>query len=179
MSSTLATPDAGAAANPPALANTVLADLQEAIETYPQTHLTVEIFNVDPVGTGSAINEGDEVTFRVRVHNSGPLNVDALTLLVEAEAGAEGVKLHGGAAFNPSLISAVFPTVSGHQKEGEFTETPDDHYHFKAGSHTSSPIDLVKVSINTWNADLDHLLNGHSDPDPAANDVFRAKVVRL
>lgn len=178
MSTTLATPDTSGVVNPPHVANTVLADLQEAIETYPQTYLTVEIFNVDPPGSGSAINEGEEVTFRVRVHNSGPMHVDDLTVLVESEAGADGVKLHGGSTFNPSLVSGVFARVPAHQQDGTWIETPDDHYHFKAGSSTTNVVDLVKVSINTWNTSFDHLLEAHSDPVPAANDIFSAKVVR-
>src|SRR3954452_12148141 len=118
MSSTLTTTSKpGIVPNPPTIANTVLADLQEAIETYPQTYLTVEIYDVDPPGSGTAINEEEDVTFRVRVNNSGPVDVTALTLLVEAEAGADGVKLHGGTAFNPSLVSAVFDKVPAHQKD--------------------------------------------------------------
>jgi hypothetical protein len=179
MSTTLATPNAGTVLNPPTVANTVLADLQQAIETYPQTYLTVEIFSVDPAGTGSAINEGDDVTFRVRVHNSGPLHVDDLTVLVESEPGADGVRQHADTAFDDSLTSAVFPRVPAHQQDGTWIETPDDHYHFKAGSSTKNVVDLVKVSINTWNANLDHLLEAHSDPVPEANDVFSAKVVRI
>src|SRR3954464_14805519 len=118
MSTTLATTSTtGVVPNQPIITNTVLADLQNAIETYPQTYLTVEIYDVDPPGSGTAINEDEDVTFRVRVNNSGPVDVTALTLLVEAEAGADGVKFHGDTVFSPSLVSAVFDKVPAHQKD--------------------------------------------------------------
>lgn len=179
MSSTLTTaPDRTAVTLPIGqIENTVLADLLVAIETYPQTYLTVEIFEVK-VDDGSAINEGDEVTFKVHVHNSGPLNVKDLTLLIEAQSGATGVKLHGGTAFNPSLTSAVFAQVPAHQRDSEFVDTPDDHYHLKAGPASNGPVDLVKVSIKDWDTDLDHILIAHSDPVPAANDVYTHKILK-
>jgi hypothetical protein len=174
MSATLATPTNDPAADQKE--NTVLADLLAAVETYPQTYLTVEIYQVQ-VDDGSAINEDDELTFRVHVHNAGPLNVDNLTLLVEAQEGSTGVKLHGGKAFNPSLTSAVFPQVPGHQKDGDFIDTPDDHYHLKVGKATSTKVDLVKVSIDAWDANPDHIFIAHSDPVPSADDIYSHKIL--
>jgi hypothetical protein len=157
--------------------NTVLPDLVEAVATYPQTYLTVQIHDVEADG-GSAINEGDDVTFRVRVHNAGPLDVTELTLLIEARAGATGVKLHGGTAFSPTLTSAVFPLVPGHQGHGQFVGTPDDHYHLKAGAAGDDEIELVRASVSDWNANLNHILTGHSDPVPAVGDTYSHRLLR-
>jgi len=157
--------------NPPP-PNTVLADLQNAIESYPQTHLTVEIYDVNP--PGGTVNENDNVTFKVRVSNSGPLDVDALTLLVKGLNGTT-VRKHSATVFTSTITSAVFGRLPAHQPDAP-VDTPDDHYHFTAPS--ARPLaDLVDVSIKDWNADvLAHLFNSHSDPDPAAHDVYSSAV---
>lgn len=175
MSSTLATAAVTQAAQHE---NTVLADLVDAIETYPTNYLTLEIYEVDPPGSGTGINEQEDVTFKVHVHNSGPLNVDGLTLLIEAMPGAEGVKLHGSTVFKSNLTTLPIKQVPAHMAADTWTETVESHYHFKAGPHTPSVVDLIRVSISEWDADLDHPLKAHSDPVPSDNDVFSAKVLR-
>ena len=108
----------------------------------------------------------------------GPLNVNQLTLLVEARTGADGVMLHGGSAFNPSLTSTPIDQVPAHQKDGDWTDPPDGHYHFKAGNASGGQVELVRVSINTWDTDFDHPLVAHSDPVPSDNFVLSANVLR-
>ena len=157
--------------------NTVLADLLAAVETYPQTYLTIEIYDVDPPGSGTGINAAEDVTFKVHVHNSGPLNVDQLTLLIESRPGADGVKLHGGAAFYPSLTSTPIDKVPAHMKDGDWVDPPDGHFHFKAGPASHGKIDLVRVSIDAWDGDLNHILNGHSDPAPSVEDTLNKNVL--
>jgi hypothetical protein len=158
--------------------NSVLADLVDAIETYPQNHLTLEIYDVDPPGTGTGINADEDCTCKVRVHNSGPLNVTQLTLLIESRPGADGVKLHGGAAFNPSLISAPIELVPAHMPDGDWVDPPDGHYHFKAGGVSGGRVDLVRASVNTWDADLDHPLKAHSDPVPSVEFTYSHTVLQ-
>jgi hypothetical protein len=157
--------------------NTVLADLVDAIETYPQTFLTVEIFDVDPPGTGTGINEAEDITCKVRVHNSGPLNVLSLRLLITSEAGADGVRFHDDTAFVPSLVSTPIDLVPAHMADGDWVETPE-HYHFKAGGVSGGKVDLVTASVDTWDADLDHPLKAHSDPVPSVSDTLAKSVLR-
>jgi hypothetical protein len=158
-------------------ANTVLADLMEAIETYPQTYLTVEIVEVNPEGPETGINEHEDVTFRIRVHNSGPLNVLDLKFLVKSEDGADGVKYHGGTAFNSSMYTIPIDLVPGHMHDGDWVETPD-HYHFEAGDVSHGKVDLVSVSVDTWDTDLDHLTKGHSDPVGSVGDTLTKSVLK-
>ncbi len=181
MSTTMSRSDHLAATPAPRLTappNNFLDNLIEAIETYPQTYLTLEIYDVDPAGTGTAINEGEDVTFKVRVHNTGPLHVNQLTLLIEALPAVDGVKLHGATFFEPSLISTPIEQVPAHQKDADWTDPPDGHFHFKAGAATGGKTDLIRVSINTWDTDFNHPLIGHSDPVPSDNVVFNANVLR-
>lgn len=158
--------------------NTVLVDLVEAVETYPQEHLTVEIYDVDPPGPETGINEREDVTFKVHVHNSGPLEILGLTLLIEAAAGADGVKLHGGAAFNPSLVSTPIDVLPGHMADGDWVDPPDGHFHFQAGPPSGGKVDLVRASVNAWDGSLRHILEAHSDPDPAVRDTLSKNVLK-
>lgn len=157
----------------PGATNTVLADIQEAVETYPQTHLTVEIYNVNP--PGGAINENEDVTFSVRVANGGPLHVNGLTVLIEGLNGTT-VKQHSDTTFRSSITSGVFDRVSAHQASVP-TDSPDGHYHFKVGG--ARPLgQLLRVSVKDWNAAVfDHLFDAHSDPSPSTNDVYSAQVL--
>lgn len=158
--------------------NTVLADLVDAVETYPQKHLTVEIYDVDPPGAETGINEREDVTFKVHVHNSGALEILGLTFLIEAEAGADGVKLHGGAAVNPSLVSTPIEVVPAHMADGDWVDPLDGHFHFQAGAPSGGQVDLVKASVNAWNGSLRHVLESHSDPNPAVQDTLTKTVLR-
>jgi hypothetical protein len=163
---------------PQATQNTVLADLMDAVQTYPQTYLTVEIYDVDPPGSETGINEREDVTFKVHVHNSGPLDVVDLTLLIAAQPGADGVKLHGGNAFNASLTSTPIDVVPAHMADGTWVDPPDGHFHFQAGAPSGGKVDLVKVSINAWNGSLGHILDAHSDPDSSVQDTLSKSVLK-
>ena len=158
--------------------NTVLDDLVDAVQTYPHTYLTVEIFGVGTVGGGDQINEGDEVAFHVRVHNSGPLDVLDLVLTIEAQAGATGVKPHDGKTFSTDPIDTdPIDKVPAHQADGDWTELSTD-YHFLAGpASKGAVVDLVKVSVGTWDASDTHIFVSHSRPDDQANDMYSHKVL--
>lgn len=169
----------------PTVVNTVLDDIHAAVAAYPHTYLTVEIHDVVDVTDGgsvdsgaAAINEGNEIAFKVRVHNSGPLDVLDLTLTIEAEGGATGVKKHSDTALTSSLTSSVFPTIPGHQDDGEFVDAPED-YHFKAGAASGGKVvDLVNVWVKAWNGGFDHEMLGPSGEDTAANAPYSHKVLK-
>jgi hypothetical protein len=154
--------------------NTFLSDFQDAVETYAETHLTVEIVDVDP--PGGAINGFENVTFGVRVSNGGPLHVIGLTVLIEGLNGTT-VGLHGG-ALQPSITSGVFDRIDAHAAD-TFTASPDDHYHFQVGGAGGGEKDLVKVSVAEHGLELSHLLTGgnHTDPKPDANAIYRDDIV--
>ena len=155
----------------PEPANTVLEDLVDACVNYAVNHLNIEIFDVDPID-GNAINRGEEVIMQVRVSNGGPLHVTDLTVLIEGLNGTQ-VKKHGDASFTHSVTSSVFDTVPAHQASS-FVVAPED-YHFQVGGPAGGEKDLVRVSIKDHNVDLLHPTEGHTDPAPAANAVYRAE----
>ena len=171
VSDTTISPPTGTPAGP-----SLLQQLSDAIHDYPKDHLTVDIHSVNPVAAdGDVINAGDEVTFRVRVNNTGPLAVNNLTLLVEAEAGATGVKKHGASSFQSNVVTPPI-SVPANQFEGTWTELPDD-YHFVAGSSTTQKIDLVKVFLWNWDADLSWMLTSRAGRSDETDDVYSHKVL--
>ena len=92
---------------------TIITDLVQAIETYPHESLVLEIIAVDP--PGDAVNTGEDVRFRIQAANSGPLDVNDLTVLVEGLNGTE-VKKNGAAAVFVSSFTTVcrpVPTCAG------------------------------------------------------------------
>src|SRR6478735_2662363 len=148
---------ATAIATPTAPTNTVLDDLVDAVQNYPHTHLTVDIFSIGTVNGGDQINEGDEVAFHVRVNNSGPLDVLDLVLTIEAGPGATGLKAHGGTSFGTDPIDTdPIAKVPAHQAVGDWTELTTD-YHFLAGAASKGAVELVTVSVGTWDAGTDHI----------------------
>jgi hypothetical protein len=157
--------------------NTVLDDLVDAVQNYPHTNLTIDIFSIGTVNGGDQINEGDEVAFHVRVNNSGPLDVLDLVLTIEAGPGATGVKVHDGKSFSTDPINTdPITKVPGHQAAGDWTELSTD-YHFLAGPATKSAVELVTVSVGTWDAGTDHIFVGHSRADSQAKDSYSHKVL--
>lgn len=173
--STIATkPSVDRAIPAPPRVNTVLADLEAAIETYPQTHLTVDIYDVNE--PGGAWNVGENGTFRVRVHNGGPLDVDGLTLSMLGENGSK-VGQHGWTSGQISLQTSVFPRVPAHMADDTWIEAPDDHFHLFVHQVLPANSDLLTVSVKDWNTSLDHLTMAHSDPSFAAKDVYRDEVL--
>jgi len=177
MSTTATKPSIDSAIPAPPRVNTVLADLEAAIETYPQTYLTVDIYAMDP--PNGSFNVGENGTYKVRVRNHGPLDVDGLTLLMVGENGSR-VGEHGWTAGQTSLQTSVFPRVPAHMAENTWIESPDDpedHYHLFVHRVLPADSDLLTVSVKDWNTSLDHLTIGHSDPVLAAKDVYRDEVL--
>lgn len=174
--SQIGTPVGAAAVEVPEPPNTVLSDLREACETYADKYLKVEIHAVNP--EGGALNPGDTASFKVRVHNDGPLHLTGLTVLLSAEHNSVKVGRHGWADGQFSYQSAVVDTVPAHMLDGDWIDVPDendDHFHFWV--HEQLPVsDLVSVSVKDWNLDLLHLLDSHTDPSATAHDTYRAQV---
>lgn len=159
----------------PPSANTVLADLREAVETYADTYLRVEMYDVNP--EGGVLNPGDTATFRLRVNNRGPLHIRGLTLLL---SGANGTRVgrHGWTNGQVTYASAALDTVPAHMAAAEWVDVPDtDHDHFHFWVHSVMPeSDLVRVTVQDWNLDLLHLLEGHTDPSATPHEVYRGQV---
>lgn len=151
-------------------------DMTTALETYPVNNVTIEI--IDVVFAGNAINVGEEGTFKVRVDNSGPLELTDMTLKI---SGQNGVRVRNNGAASPPFASEFvtgqtqIPTISGHN--GSVISTGGG-FKFKAPAGAQASKVLIKATIEEWNANLNHILNGHSDPLPGTpKGTFEAAVI--
>lgn len=157
----------------------VLEDLYAAVGSYVRDYLTIDFFSVNPVG-GGAINEGDEVTFRLRVHNSGPLDVVNLQLHIKAEDNAKGVKRILGTSYVPFVTTDAVARVKAYQPDGTWTELPDT-YSFQADDapkDDDTPVALVTAWVHSWDGDLTTILIDHAVKDKDAKETYSHKVLR-
>jgi hypothetical protein len=149
-------------------------DMTQALETYPATNVVIEIVNFKPV-TGTALNVNEDATFEVKVTNKGPLNLTNVRLHLEAQNDA---KLHdkvGAGLLLDTLNSLTLLEIHG-DGGAKITET----FRLKAPSKPTKPgktEDLVKVTLDAWDANLDRILIDHSNPLDAVKATKAAEVV--
>ena len=140
------------------------------LEAYPETSVVLEI--VDVSLDGDVLNEDEIAFFKVRVTNNGPLDLTDVTLKVDGRNGAT-VRPGLGADFVSDFTSSALPTIRGHGGTQELSLPA-----FQAPSAQPSKT-LVNVTLAAWNAKLDHILIGHSDPVDVPKGIFAAEVEAL
>lgn len=161
----------------------------DAIETYPDTNVTIEIVDVET--EGDALNVNEEATFKVKVTNNGPLNLAGVMLRMKG--------LHGTTLRRPLVIDSPTPLRSGApagraspeslQWVEEFVSTPLALIEGDGGSQSSptftlkapgSPLtakNLVKASLEAWDADLTRILVDHSKAVETVKGIYNGDVV--
>jgi hypothetical protein len=154
----------------------VITELNTAVATYPETNVVLEIVEVEfPY---DALNVDEEGSFRVRVTNNGPLNLTDVTLKIKGLNGA--LVKSGGAAdleYRDEFIKGTIEKVAG---DGGSELTTGSKMNFRAPSEPSEDGEsknLIKVTLEDWNADLDRILNLHTDPLGTVKATFAAVVV--
>lgn len=149
-------------------------ELVTAVETYPETFLQIEIIDVD--FPGAALNTSETGTFAVQVTNTGALHVTNLTVKVQGVNGTL-VKNSGAIApFESEFISAAFDQVDAH---GGVTRHPGSAYSFRAPARAQASKNLIKVTLQDWDSDPDHIFIGHSDPLESVKATFASEVIVL
>ena len=141
-------------------------DLLSAIDDYPEE--SVEISIVDFREPGTHINVNETCSFRVRVENNGPLDLDDLILHIESS----GFTRVGRTplAFS-DVISSGRRDVDAHSSVtyGTFFMRADS----ATGNQGQLEEDLISVHISGFNASLQHILRDHShhsgDPEASYN----------
>jgi hypothetical protein len=163
-------------------------DMNDALAVYPVDDVLIEI--IDFSAPGDVLNQDEEATFKVKVTNTGPLNLTGVTLRVQGRHGARlkrppiGVpntplrESRAAAAITASLyvdelVSAALPDIRGHG--GSRTS---ETFTLKAPDAPQASQILIKATLEAWNANLDHILNDHSDPLPdAPKGTYSTEVV--
>lgn len=161
------------------------ADMATAIETYPDTNVVVDIRDFDPV-TGESLNENEEATFKVRITNSGLLNMNAVTVRVKAENGATlkrpldlpntpntpNTPVAGAKATQSTWVTELVskPVTSVAANGGTGTT---EVFTLKAPPGDTGGVSkkLLTVTLEGWDADLGYLLNDKSKSRSAVKDT--------
>jgi uncharacterized repeat protein (TIGR01451 family) len=139
-------------------------DFRKALNDYLSNSVTVSLdFNLAsdnvPPATPSAVNVGEVWRFKIRVANTGELNMTNVRFFILGESGTtvSASPTVGFAAhlLTPSQVpSAVAVPANG-------PEYVSDYFYFKAPAVSSQVQEpLVKVAINNFDVNLDHLLTG-------------------
>jgi hypothetical protein len=149
-------------------------DMVDAVEAYPQTYVQIEI--VEVVFPGAVLNVEESGTFRVKVTNRGPLNITGLTLRIRGVNGAMVANNSIPAPFVAEFTTQPLLTITGH---GGSALTVGSPLKFKAPAHGQASQKLVEATLEGFNYDLLHILDGHSDPVDSPKGTFAAEVVGL
>jgi hypothetical protein len=147
-------------------------DMTAALETYPVTDVDLEI--VDVVTPGDVLNVSEVSTFRVQVTNRGPLNLTGVTVRIRGQNGATVANNGAIAPFVTEFVTQELPAIDAH---GGSQLTVGSPLKFKAPSGAQASKTLVKATLEAWNANTDHIFNGHSDPLDTPKGTYSAAVV--
>lgn len=133
-------------------------DFREAIDKYDGDNMDVKLVAYQLLGAGANLNVGEWFRCQVQVFNQGQLNLKGVTVLVSGTSFAQ-VSL-GPSGPGPS-VTVPFGNMSAHSsaQSGQWV------YGF-ATKETAGPQNIITARIFTWDADLNHLLNGHSGFGP-------------
>lgn len=135
----------------------VLTDLTNELETYLDTYVTCEFVEVDI--PGNTLNVNEEVKFQLAVRNTGPLNLTDLEIRL---VGRNGTLVKSNGAIDDLGPEAVQPMRDGVRAHNGNDPERTPILTFKAPPGTKGAgTDLVEVFIDTFDANLDHLLLVH------------------
>jgi hypothetical protein len=150
-------------------------DFSNAIAGYPALSV---VLTIDPPvqksgGGGTSVNVNEVWGFKVKIKNTGNLNMTNVKLRIAGQNNATvSAKFPSLIPFPTEIVESVADINAGH------TVTTQEYY-FLAPSTDSggNKIDLVRVTIDDWDADLSYMLTNlpaQSDPPDA---TYKAKVL--
>lgn len=132
-------------------------DMNAALVGYPVANVQLEIVEVDFPDT--ALNANEQGSFRVRVSNTGPLNLTGVTLRIRGQNGATVANNGALAQFESEFVTQELPAIGGHLGS---QLTAGGKLRFTAPAEAQDSKTLIMATLETWNADLNHILIGHS-----------------
>jgi hypothetical protein len=160
-------------------------DMKDELKIYPVDNVLIEIVDFDE--PGDAYNIDEEASFKVKVTNTGPLNLTDITLRIKGQHGATlkrppltipntPPRREARATvsqFVDELVSKVLPEVRG----GGGSATSES-FTLKAPPAPQGSQTLIKATLEAWNANLNHILVDQSEPLPdAPKGTFATAVV--
>lgn len=137
-------------------------DFATAVSNYPSDKVTLSIVDRAPVppATAGEVNVNEVWSFQIRVANTGNLNLTNVSFCV---SGMNGARVGRSAAgpFVPDLLAPALPAVNAH------SSVDSGNFFLLAPGLAKGPNTLlVRVHIEAFDVDLDHILKGHSGDAP-------------
>ncbi len=144
-------------------------EFKTAVETYPESFVTIEI--VDVTLEGDVMSTGDTGGFAVKIVNTGALHMDDVTLIV---SGLNGMRVREGLpnSYTTQFETSVIERVNAHDTNG----TTLRGYLYEAPADAQPAKNLIKATLGDWNANLEHITIGHSDPLTTVKGLFNSEV---
>ena len=150
----------------------VLEDIEAALESYPATYVDLEF--VDVVIPGTVLNTNEEVMFKLRVHNRGPLTLEDVKIRIRGKNGAK-VKGNGAIAeFESEAFANTIDRIQGHN--GNNLHTTEVLWLKAPAGAKAAGTDLVEAFVEEWNGGIDHLLVSHSRASESPNGLYESQV---
>lgn len=150
-------------------------DMKKAVETYPTEFIELDI--IDLSFPGSVLNQGEEGSFKVQVTNRGALNLTDVTVKVK---GVNGAQVKTGGAADTNYRSEFVTGKSQLEKlnaHGDSEVIGGSPMKFKAPGSPQPAGNLLEVTIQDWDGNLDHIMLAHSDPVDSPKATFNSQVV--
>ena len=119
-------------------------DFTNALETYPETEVQLEIVEVN--FPNSALNVDETATFRVKVTNTGPLVLTDVTLRIKGLNGATVANNGAAAPFVAEFVTQPIASVAAH---GGSETTVGSPLKFKAPGSAQEAQNLVRARWRT------------------------------
>jgi hypothetical protein len=145
-------------------------DLSDAVAGYPALSVTLTIEDLTVTnGTTGSVNVNEVWKFKVKVKNNGDLNMTNVKVHVEAQNKAK-VSTNPSAGVWKDELDDIGGITHYRVDAGESFKTNDIYFQAPSKDSNNKTIDLVRVSIADWDADLTYILTnraGQADPPSA------------
>ncbi|MGH7494119.1 MAG: hypothetical protein ACREOO_17220 [bacterium] len=150
-------------------------DFANAVSNYPANNVNLSIVDVTdevpkPGEDPNIVNVNEVFTFRVRIRNNGHLNMTGISLHINGNNGAKVSKSSTG-PFSDEIVFGNL-VVNGHGGQQD-----TEKLFFKAPANQKpAGTELIEAHLNSWNANLAHILDGHSAHTTTPSAAFSTKV---
>ncbi len=140
----------------------ILNDIAVALNNYLQDEIVISIVDVTlATGTAGAININEKWKFKVKVENTGHINMTGVSLHVEGSNGTEIAT-----SLNGVYLGAW--TTGSYTVDGGSSVTSSDLYFEAPSTPKPANTQLVVAHVANWTGNWDHMFSEHT---PDGRDV--------
>ena len=125
----------------------------DAMGVYLRDHVNLDFVQV--IAPGTAINKDEQVQFKIRITNNGPLTLENVQLRIKGEQDTLVRQTSWGAWVGEFNAGSLTVNGDGSQESATF--------YFKPTRVVDPAALLVSANISQWNGSLRRLLDGYSN----------------